>query len=49
VAARLRRARDLQVGAGIELVKFWYEYKNRFGPAINPPKQRTRQTWDFEG
>jgi len=50
VAARLRRARDLQVGAGIEMVKFWYEYRNRFGEAIAPPKARAkRPTWDFEG
>lgn len=50
VAARLRRARDLQVGAGIEMVKFWYEYKTRFGPVINPPRvSRPRKTWDFEG
>lgn len=49
VAARLRRARDLQVGAGIELVKFWFEYKNRFAPAISPPKARARRpAWDFE-
>lgn len=49
VAGRLRRARDLQVGAGIEMVKFWYEYKQRFGPAINPPRTRSRSAWDFEG
>ena len=49
VAARLRRARDLQVGAGIELVKFWFEYRNRFGEAIKPPPARAkRPTWDFE-
>jgi hypothetical protein len=49
VASRLRRARDLQVGAGIEMVKFWYEYRNRFGEAIAPPKARAkRPTWDFE-
>jgi hypothetical protein len=49
VAARLRRARDLQVGAGIEMVKFWAEYRKRFGPAINPPRQRApRKAWDFE-
>jgi hypothetical protein len=49
VAARLRRARDLQVGAGIEMVKFWYEYKNRFAPAISPPTARAkRPAWDFE-
>jgi hypothetical protein len=47
VASRLRRARDLQVGAGIEMVKFWHEYRRRFGPAINPPKQRTPNNWDF--
>jgi hypothetical protein len=50
VAARLRRARDLQVGAGIEMVKFWYEYRARFGPAISPPKVRAPRTnWDFKG
>lgn len=49
VAARLRRARDLQIGAGIELVKFWYEYRNRFGEVISPPRTRQRATWDFEG
>jgi hypothetical protein len=47
VAARLRRARDLQVGCGIELVKFWQEYRRRFGPAINPPRERQRNNWDF--
>jgi hypothetical protein len=49
VAARLRRARDLEVGAGIEMVKFWQEYRRRFGPAISPQPQRKRQSWDFEG
>ncbi len=50
VASRLRRARDLQVGAGIEMVKFWYEYRNRFGPAISPPTNTAkRPTWDFKG
>jgi hypothetical protein len=47
VAARLRRARDLQVGSGIELVKFWHEYRRRFAPAINPPRQRKPNNWDF--
>jgi hypothetical protein len=47
VAARLRRARDLQVGSGIELVKFWHEYRQRFGPAISPAPQRTPKTWKF--
>lgn len=49
VAARLRRARDLQVGAGIEMVKFWYEYRNRFGPALAPPPRAKRESWKFEG
>lgn len=50
VAARLRRARDLQVGAGIEMVKFWYEYRNRFAPALGPPKAPPRRSnWDFKG
>jgi hypothetical protein len=50
VAARLRRARDLQIGSGIEMVKFWQEYRSRFGPAISPPKNPPkRQRWDFEG
>ena len=49
VAARLRRARDLQVGAGIEMVKFWYEYRNRFAPAISPPRQTRRDSWHFKG
>lgn len=50
VAARFRRARDLQVGSGIELVKAWAEYRRRFAPAISPPKNPPkRQVWDFEG
>lgn len=49
VAARLRRARDLQVGVGIEMVKFWQEYRARFGPAISPSKAPARRArWDFE-
>lgn len=51
VAKRLKRARELARGAGVECVKFNAEFRKHFGDVIRPsqkPRQQRKFDWEDE-
>ncbi|MFC4536995.1 hypothetical protein [Sphaerisporangium dianthi] len=47
VAARARRAAELQRGAAVELVRLWQDFVIQFAPALEKHKQAAK-TFDFD-
>jgi hypothetical protein len=47
VSRRLHRVADLMAGAQIETVKFYSEFRVQFADAINPPRRKPAQQFDF--
>lgn len=48
IRRRIHRARDLQLGVGIEMVKAWHTFRAEFGPVLDPPKAEKRAVFDFK-
>lgn len=48
VANRLRRASELQVASGVELVKFRIQFRTEFADVLMPPKATKAKKFDFE-
>ncbi|GII89695.1 hypothetical protein Ssi03_76850 [Sphaerisporangium siamense] len=47
VAARARRAAELQRGAAVELVRLWQDFVIQFAPALEQ-HHKTAKTFDFD-